>query len=270
MTKYWMLGFASAAALGTAQSVSAQTVPATAPAPEQADGATQDIIVTANRREQKLQDVPLSVTAISGDSLREKNITSVVDLGTGKVPGLSVTANAGSETTTAISFRGLAASDASQATQDSPAAFYIDGINLARSQGLSMDLITPERIEVLRGPQGQLFGRNAEAGVIQIISRRPSGRLYGDFSGGAGNFGTYYARGLLDLPEMGGFKIQVSGTFRHHDGYVKNIKNPGIENFTPIQNPLSSIRLPNGNYDGDFSTLKTYGGRIAVTKIRLL
>ena len=264
-TKYLMLGVASAIALASAQSATAQTAPPS-PAPAQSDATAPDIIVTANRREQKLQDVPLAVTAISSETLREKSITSVVDLGIGKVPGLSVTANAGSETTTAISFRGLAASDASQATQDSPAAFYIDGINVARAQGLSMDLVTPERIEVLRGPQGQLFGRNAEAGVVQIISKRPTGRLGGDFSGGFGNFGSYNAKGQLDLPEFGGFKVQLSGTIRHHDGYVKNQSNPTLQNFTPIQNPLSRITLPTGNYDGDFSFLHTYGGRIAVSR----
>lgn len=268
ITKYWMLAFASMATLGAAQAALAQAVAASPPAAATAQASTDasDIVVTANRREQRLQEVPLSVTAISGESLREQNVDSVLDLATGKVPGLSISANAGSETTIGIKFRGLGAADASQATQDSPAAFYIDGINLARSQGLSMDLITPERIEILRGPQGQLFGRNAEAGVIQIISKRPTGKLDGDFTAGGGNYGAYNAKGLVDLPEVAGFRIQISGNIRHHDGYVKNIRNPSLENFTPIQNPLSRISTPNGNYDGDFSTLHTYGGRIAIDR----
>jgi iron complex outermembrane recepter protein len=262
-TKPWMLAFASVATIAIAQSASAQTTP-TSDATATVD--TADIIVTANRREQKLQDVPLSVTAISGEALRTQGITSVSDLGAGRIPGLAVTPLFGSQVSIAVNFRGLGNSDAAQATQDSPAAFYIDGIYYARSQGLSMDLVTPERIEVLRGPQGQLFGRNAEAGVIQVVSRRPSGTLNGDFSGGFGNYGAYNVKGRLDLPELAGFKVQLSGVYRRHDGYVKNIRNPNLQNFTPIQNPLSSIRLPQGNYDGDFGTLETYGGRIAIER----
>ena len=143
------------------------------PAAAQAQGAAdtniidpQDIIVTATRREQRLQDIPLAVSAISGEALRTRGIESATDLGTGKIPGLAVNSMFGSEVSVALNIRGYGTSDVSQGTQDQAVAFYIDGINLPRAQGMAMELITPERIEVLRGPQGQLFGRNAEAGAI--------------------------------------------------------------------------------------------------------
>lgn len=171
---------------------------------------TADIVVTATRREQRLQEVPLAVTALSGETLRSRGIDNVNDLGPGKIAGLTSYPLNGTETGVALQMRGYGTSDASQGTQDNAVAFYIDGINIPRAQGGALDLITPERIEVLRGPQGQLFDRNAEAGVVQIVSRRPSGQWGGDFRAGIGNFDAYEVKGRLDLPELAGFRIQLS------------------------------------------------------------
>lgn len=231
-----------------------------------ADVPVTDIIVTANRREQKLQDVPLAVTALGGEALRSQGIASVADLGAGRVPGLAINSLFGSQSSVMVNFRGLGSTDPSQGTQDSPAAFYIDGINLPRAQGLAMELVTPERIEVLRGPQGQLFGRNAEAGAIQIISKRPTGRWEMDASGGVGNYKLFYGKARLDLPEIAGFRIQLSGFGRDHGGYVKNLPNPLLQGIQPIQDPRSSIAQRYGDYDSDFGMLRSYGGRVAVER----
>lgn len=225
-----------------------------------------DIVVTAQRREQRLQDVPLAVTALDADTLHNRNISSVADLGTGKVPGLSVGSIFGAQTSVSLNFRGLASSDPSQGTMDSPAAFYIDGINLPRGQGLALELITPERIEVMRGPQGQLFGRNAEGGAVQIISRRPTGEWDGEFTAGLGEFGTRYARSRLDLPALAGFRVQLSAFGREHDGYIKNKPNPLLKNIQPIITPGSDVVLKRGNYDRDLGFLNSYGGRVAVER----
>ena len=237
----------------------AQTSP-TSPA------TASEVVVTAMRREQRLQEVPLAVTALNENTLRARGIVSASDLGTGKVPGLSVIPLSGSEVAMSIAIRGYGTSDASQGTQDQPVAFYIDGINLPRAQGMAMDLITPERIEVLRGPQGQLFGRNAEAGAIQIVSRRPRGEFNGDITVGYGNFNQRTTKGRIDLPEIAGFKFQVSGVYRAHDGYVKNIHNPLLENITPYTNPNSSFRFDRGSYDQDMNQLDSHGWRIAVER----
>ena len=236
-----------------------------APASSQA-ADTADIIVTATRREQRLQDVPLAVTALSADTLRTRGISSAADLGTGKVPGLAINSLQGSEVSIALNMRGYGTSDASQGTQDMAVAFYIDGINLPRAQGMALDLITPERIEVLRGPQGQLFGRNAEAGAIQIVSRKPSGRFSSDLTAGFGNFGQRMIKGSVDLPEIAGFKVQISGVYRKHQGYVKNVKNPLLEGVTPYTNPNSSFHFKQGDYDQDFNQLDTHGIRAAVAR----
>ena len=232
----------------------------------QADAGIADIVVTATRREQRLQEVPLAVTALSGDTLRSRGIDNVNDLGPGKIAGLTSYPLNGTETGVALQMRGYGTSDASQGTQDNAVAFYIDGINIPRAQGGALDLITPERIEVLRGPQGQLFGRNAEAGVVQIVSRRPSGKLGGDFRAGIGNYDAYEAKGRLDLPELAGFRIQLSGMYRKRGGYFNNVRSAALENITPVSSPYSSFHWKTANYDNDFRQLKTYGGRVAVER----
>lgn len=225
-----------------------------------------DIVVTATRREQRLQEVPLAVTALTGDTLRTRGIDNVNDLGPGKIAGLTSYPLNGTETGVNIQMRGYGTSEASQGTGDQPVAFYIDGINLPRAQGGALDLITPERIEVLRGPQGQLFGRNAEAGVIQVVSRRPSGELGGDLRAGFGNFDSAELKARLDLPELAGFRIQLSGMFRQRGGYFKNVRSAALQDITPVSSPYSSFQWKRGDYDKDFRKLKTYGGRIAVDR----
>ena len=263
-TRMYLAGAAAFAIAASQGALAQEAAPQAAEAA--ADNSISDIVVTATRREQRLQEVPLAVTALSGDMLRTRGIDNVNDLQPGKIAGLTSYPLNGSETGVNIQMRGYGVSDASQGTGDQPVAFYIDGINLPRSQGGALDLITPERIEVLRGPQGQLFGRNAEAGVIQVVSRRPSGELRGDVRVGYGTFDQKTAKGSLDLPEIAGFKVQVSGMFRQRDGYFKNVKSALLENVTPVSSPFSSFHWKTGNYDKDFRRLKTYGGRIAVER----
>lgn len=225
-----------------------------------------EIVVTAQRREQRLQDVPLAVTAIGAEQLQSQGINSLLDLGTGRVPGLSLNSVNGVETAIALNIRGFSPIDAAQGTMEQPVAVYIDGVPFARSQGISIDLITPERLEVLRGPQGQLFGRNAQAGALQIVTRRPSGLLGGEMSGTIGTFDTYALKGRIDLPEFAGFKVQIAGNFRRHGGYYRTPSNSNLQNVAlwPGQNPAASFRFPVANYDQDLAQLRTYGGRAAV------
>ncbi|GAY21741.1 TonB-dependent receptor [Sphingobium fuliginis] len=224
-----------------------------------------DIIVTATRREERLQDVPIAVTALGGETLRNRGVASVLDLGT-SVPGLAVISSQGTEMSVAMFIRGFGSGDSSQGTQDLPVALYIDGVNIPRSQVSGIDLVTPERIEVLRGPQGQLFGRNAHSGAVQIVSKRPSGELQGDFSAGLGTYNTVQAKGRLDLPEIAGFKFQLSGNYRRHDGYINNPFNPNYTNATIAVDPESHTKFVNKNFNGDFFALETYGGRIAIER----
>ena len=187
-------------------------------------GGLEEIVVTATRREQALQDVPLSVTAISADSLVDRGVRSLSDLNPGAIPSVVVSQFAGTPSVLAISVRGVGLSDSTQGTTELPVPVYIDGVFLGRGQGLGLDLIEPERIEILRGPQGQLFGRNAEGGVVQYVSRKPSGEFGVKASASYGNYNDQRYRVSMDLPEVAGFSTQLSGIKSTHDAYTDNVQ----------------------------------------------
>ena len=186
------------------------------------------IVVTALRRETALQDVPLAVSAFSPQQLENRNITSLADFNAGVVPGLQVAPFAGSKTTLLIASRGVIPLDPSQGTQELPVPLYIDGVPLGRAQGLGLELIEPERVEFLRGPQGQLFGRNAQGGAVQFVSRRPSGEFGFDARVQFGNFGHDSQRLRVDLPEFANIRLQATVARTQRDGFTEN---PGPQIF---------------------------------------
>jgi iron complex outermembrane receptor protein len=201
-----------------------------APALAQSDAADSDaslgvpdeIIVTAQRREQALQDVPLSVTALGSDMLESKGIRGLSDLAAGQIPSVIFNPNSGRNEVLQISIRGLGTNDPSQGTRELPVPLYIDGVFLGRSQGTGLELVEPERIEVLRGPQGTLFGRNAEGGAVQFVTKKPSGELSGNLSGSLGNYDFRRIRGRIDLPEFAGFKLQLAGLYSDRGPFTRN------------------------------------------------
>ena len=183
-------------------------------------GGLEEVVVTATRREESLQDVPLAVTAISADALTRANINNLGDLTAGKVPGFVPTRFSGGSTL-AISVRGVGLSDPTQGTTELTVPVYIDGVFLGRGQGLGLELIEPERVEILRGPQGQLFGRNAEGGVVQYVSRKPTGEFGVKASASFGNYSDQRIRASIDLPEVFGISTQFSGILADHDPYTE-------------------------------------------------
>ncbi len=207
-------------ALGFLGTVSALVL--CAPGAYAQDAEVGDVIVTANRREQALQDVAIAVSAVSASQLKEQNIVSLTDIKPGQIANVALVPFAGTPTVIAANIRGIGLSDPSQGTQELAVPIYIDGVFLGRAQGLGLDLIEPQRVEFLRGPQGQLFGRNAEGGAIQFVSRDPSGEFGFDVSAGLGSFEEERYRLRVDLPEIAGVSIQVAGTHREHEAYTQN------------------------------------------------
>jgi iron complex outermembrane receptor protein len=181
----------------------------------------EQVIVTATRREETLQDVPLAVSAVTAEALEARNITNLADLSAGSIPSVVFTQFSGGSGTLAISVRGVGLSDPTQGTTELTVPVYIDGIFLGRAQGLGLDLIEAERVEILRGPQGQLFGRNAEGGVVQYVSRKPSGEFDLKGSVSYGDFDDQRYKLSIDLPKVGGFSAQVSGLYHKHDPYTE-------------------------------------------------
>ena len=206
-----------AAVLGGASARAQQT----GTAAQSSTGGIEEVIVTATRREESLQSVPLAVSAVSAENLEARGANNLADLSAGTIPSVVFTQFSGGPGVLAISVRGVGLSDPTQGTTELTVPVYIDGIFLGRAQGLGLDLIEPERVEILRGPQGQLFGRNAEGGVVQYVSRKPSGEFKLKGSASYGNYDDQRYKLSIDLPKVGGFSTQFSGLIHKHDPYTE-------------------------------------------------
>ena len=171
-TAAWSLLACPLPALAQEQAAQPPTGAETAEAANDA-GATQvgDIVVTAQRRAENLQKVPIVITAVSGDQLADAGVTSVTNLAT-VAPGLTSRTSGGAAFQPSL--RGIGTSSN---VVENPVALYIDGVYLANQNDANRDLPDVEQVAVLKGPQGTLFGRNATGGVLQITTRRPSQEL---------------------------------------------------------------------------------------------
>jgi len=213
--------FAAATALccGTAH---AQTASITETA-DDAAGGLADIVVTAEKRPQSLQKTPISISVMRGDDLVNRHVQSLTDLGDGAIPSLRVAPFFSRPGALIVNVRGVGVlSDSNQPARDQGVGVYIDGVYMGRPQGLGAALYDVENIEVLKGPQGTLFGRNTEGGAVNIVTKRPSGLFKMNTTVGAGNFGGHKAETHIDLPEFHDIFIKLDGIVSHRDGLVKN------------------------------------------------
>lgn len=197
-------------------------------APAAAAGSTvasgvEDIIVTAQRREQRLQDVPVSISAFGREALEARNVTSFSGIA-GFQPNVKIITYY-RQSAPAIAIRGSVTVNPSP-TFDPAVGLYVDGLYIGKSYGSLFDQSDLERIEVLRGPQGTLYGRNTLAGAINMITAKPTGELGGRIQVGAGNYDSRLIRASIDLPAFGNIAVKLSGSFNKQDGYVKLIDNP--------------------------------------------
>lgn len=182
----------------------------------------EEIIVTAQRREESLQDSPVSVAVLGSAELEARGIASFDDLFTGTIPSVRVSAQTGRRSAYNIGMRGITSGDPTSISRDPAVGIYIDGVYLGRLQGLGTEMLDIERIEALRGPQGTLFGRNAVGGAVNIVTKRPSGYFDGVAVAGIGNFGLRTLRVSLDLPETANLSVKLSGVISSRDGTVDN------------------------------------------------
>lgn len=202
-------------------------------AQEQTDEQDPNIIVvTAAKRSENLQDVPISVSAIGGDALAKAQITKADDLVT-RVANLQLTSTVG-ENAPIFALRGISMSDFSL-NQSSPVATYYDEVYRGNFALLGVALYDIERVEVLRGPQGTLYGKNTTGGAVNIISRRPElGNVNGYFSAGYGNYDRIDLNGAVNVPIGENAAFRVAGTFARASGWFENI--------LPGQPDLASVR----------------------------
>ena len=199
----------------------AQTAPVADAAAATAAEDGLEIIVTAQKRSEKLQDVPLAVSVISGDALARQGAVNL-EGAQYLVPSLNFR-KSGTTINQSLYLRGVGTSTFSIAGEPSVST-VLDGVVLSRAGEAFSDLVDIERIEVLRGPQGTLFGKNSSAGVVNIISKRPGDELKG-FAEGAIFFdnGTEYRlRGGIDLPLGEGLRSRLTGFYGNYDGNIYN------------------------------------------------
>lgn len=217
------LSVATGAFIVPAKGQEAAPSPATAPGQAESDDGIGEIIVTARKREERLQDVPVAVSSFSSEQLRTGNLATIDTLAR-VTPSLQINQQFGGSTSQVISLRGQAQADVLMTT-DASVGLYMDGVNVPRTINVRSAMFDLERVEVLRGPQGTLYGRNTPGGAISLISRSPDyGGVHGFAQLSGGNHSTLGIEGAVNLPlAEDKATLRLAGQFRRHDGYGHNL-----------------------------------------------
>lgn len=189
-------------------------------AQEQRSAGLEEIVVTAQRREESLQNTPIAISAFTEARLKDMGVFGVVHVGD-FTPNVTMERQPTSNADMGISIRGVGTSETSLLA-DPKVGVYIDGIYLSRTIGSVFDVIDLERIEVLRGTQGTLFGKNTTGGAINVTTKKPSGELAGRIDVSAGNYGYLRYGGSVDLPAFGNLAAKISYMGMETDGWAKN------------------------------------------------
>lgn len=185
------------------------------------NGGLQDIVVTAQRRAERLQDVPVTVSAFSQVAIENLHLNDPIQ--TSKfVPGMISQHNAGLASANSYYLRGLGNSQ-SVPTFDAPVTTYVDDVYIARQNANNYAFFDTERVEVLRGPQGTLFGRNTTGGAINVILRRPAKQFGAKLEATAGSYRRYTIKGTVDAPLSETVRTKLSAFYLQDRGYLKNI-----------------------------------------------
>ena len=238
MNRASMMRSSTLVGAGIALSIGLHALPALAQAP--AEGATQgvsDIVVTAQKRAQNIQDVPASIAAFSQEALENRQIRGLGDLTT-RVPSLQVGYTYGSNT---VTIRGIS-TNLTSGFEDPSVAVHVNGVYQARARSLNLALMDLERIEVLSGPQGTLYGRNATGGVINYILRGPTEKTEAQITGRVGNFDSYALQGYISGPISDTVGFRISGMLDNRDkGFVRNLL-PGAAKSRYFENKFTGVR----------------------------
>ena len=181
----------------------------------------EEVIVTAQKRAESLQDTPIAISAYNSEAIEAMGLIDAKDVGAAS-PYLQMPAYPNATNNLALFIRGIGNADSIVLTKDPTVGVYYDGVYAARSTGLLSDLSELERVEILRGPQGTLYGRNTMAGAINFINAKPTGEFGFKQSLSAGNYDSWRSVSHLNLPEAAGFMAKLTATFSDRDGWVQN------------------------------------------------
>ncbi|MFT3964940.1 MAG: TonB-dependent receptor [Sphingobium sp.] len=190
-------------------------------APQDDESNLGEIVVTAQRRPEKLQEIPLAVTAFTEATIKNLNLNDAIAVSK-YVPSMISAHNSGLATANAYFLRGLGNTQ-SAATFDPPVGTYVDDIYVARQNANNYAFFDTERVEVLRGPQGTLFGRNTTGGAVSLIMRKPSDTFGGKFEGTYGSYNRITAKASVDIPVTEQVLTKWSAFVVNDEGYLNNI-----------------------------------------------
>jgi len=184
------------------------------------EGGLNVIVVTAQRREESVQDIPIAISAFSAEELETRGVSNALEV-TQFVPNLVGLNNTGLGTANSYYLRGIGNTE-SIATFDPPIGTYVDDIYMSRQNANNLSFFDIDRLEVLRGPQGTLFGRNTTGGAINVILKEPGDEFAGYVEAGYGSYERYLVRASVDVPLADSFAVKVSGYFQDDEGYAQN------------------------------------------------
>lgn len=215
-SKAWWLAVAVIAALSGGQRARAQESGA-----EHASAGLEEVVVTARRRDESLQRVPVSITSLSGATLEQASVQRVEDLRF-LAPSLQISPSPFGNSVPGYTIRGQRQLEA-LSTQDPSVVLYFSEVPLMRPHATNGSFFDLNSVQVLKGPQGTLFGRNTTGGAVLVTPNRPEDELAAELSGGFGNRGAYDVGGFLNVPAGETFALRFAGQLQHRDGYTSNL-----------------------------------------------
>lgn len=227
-----------------------------------------DIVVTARKTSESLQSTPVAVSAISGQALADQQILGIQEI-QALTPNLTFSSAVAQPGSATVFIRGQGSSDGLIAI-DQAVGVYLDGVYAARSTGGATDLLDVQRVEVLRGPQGTLFGRNTTGGAINIIANKPTDNLEGSMRVDYGNYNSWLAQGVLNLPLSEGVAVRAAFQHRERDGFGRNVLlNRPVGDLKSDFGRLSLAFEPAGSgfkalLSGDFSKFSNSGEQVGL------
>lgn len=215
---------------------------------DQSGTALEEIVVTAQKRSESLQTVPIAISALNASDIESRGVENTGDLAN-SMPNMSGFQSPGARGNIAIAMRGIIGGSPANLSSDSVTGLYIDGFLLGKTIDAAMDLAELERVEVLRGPQGTLYGRNTTGGAVNLITRKPSGEFGGQVSGTVGSDDLWALRASIDTPTfgtvgegLGAFKGSLAMQTRKRDGLYGNVRTGG-QDFDDLDRQSGRIAL---------------------------
>ncbi|HBX74503.1 MAG TPA: hypothetical protein DEG86_16110, partial [Halieaceae bacterium] len=188
----------------------------------------EEVVVTAQKREESLQDTPISISALSRDALEKIRFMDITDL-TGEIPNLQIRSTAGDSNGATIAIRGTVTTNPN-INFEPTVGIYLDGVFIAKNTGNLLDFVDLERIEVLRGPQGTLYGKNTIGGAINLVTQKPTGEFGLNAKFGVGRFDERFGKVTVNFPAIGSIgegpgQLSSKITYRKYqrDGWADNV-----------------------------------------------